>query len=65
MAVCAYNENQFYTLGNGGMGTTISASIGSYLPEIKECVISMINSGDLFKNEKKTFCYIGISWFIV
>ena len=54
VAVDANNENQFYIVGNGGMGTTISASIGSNLSEIKECVISMINSGELIKDENKS-----------
>ncbi|UUO25073.1 hypothetical protein FGD67_19045 [Colwellia sp. M166] len=53
VAVDASNATQFYIVGNGGMGTTISASIESYSPEIKECVVSMINSGELIKNEKK------------
>lgn len=48
----ANNEKQFYIVGNGGMGTTISAPIENYLPEIKECIISMINSGQLIQNEK-------------
>ncbi len=52
IAVDANNENQFYIVGNGGMGTTISASIESYLPEIKVSVISMINSEELIKDEK-------------
>ncbi len=47
IAVDANNANQFYIVGNGGMGNTISAPIESYLPEIKECVLSMINSREL------------------
>lgn len=50
----ADNVNQFYIVGNGGMGNTISMPIEKYLPEIKEWVISKINSGELIKNEKKS-----------
>ena len=54
VAVDANNANQFYIVGNGGMGNTISAPIESYLPEIKEWIMSQINSGELIKNEKKS-----------
>lgn len=54
VAVDANNENQFYIVGNGGMGNTISMSIERYLPEIKEWVIRQINSGKLTKDEKKS-----------
>ena len=54
VAVDANNANQFYIVGNGGMGNTISAPIENYLPEIKEWVISQINSGELIKDEKKS-----------
>lgn len=54
VAVDANNANQFYIVGNGGMGNTISATVESYLPEIKEWVISQIDSGELIKDEKKS-----------
>jgi hypothetical protein len=38
VAVDASNANQFYIVGNGGMGNTLSAPIESYLPEIKEWI---------------------------
>jgi hypothetical protein len=53
VAVDANNANQFYIVGNGGMGNTISAPIESYSPEIKQWVISQIDSGELIKDEKK------------
>ena len=52
--VDASNENQFYIVGNGGTENTISAPMESYLPEIKVWVISQIDSGELFKDEKKS-----------
>lgn len=54
VAVDANNANQFYIVGNGGMGNTISMPIERYLPEIKEWVIRQINSGELIKDEKKS-----------
>lgn len=54
IAVDASNANQFYIVGNGGMGNTISMPIERYLPEIKEWVIRQINSGKLIKDEKKS-----------
>ena len=33
VAVDANNEKQFYIVGNGGMGNTISMAIERYLPE--------------------------------
>ena len=53
VAVDDSNANQFYIVGNGGMGNTLSAPIESYLPEIKEWIMSQMNSGELIKNEKK------------
>jgi hypothetical protein len=52
VALDANNANQFYIVGNGGMGTTISASVERFLPEIKEYVIALINSGGLIKDEE-------------
>lgn len=52
VAFDANNTNQFYIIGNGGMGTTVSAPVESFLPEIKEYVITTINSGELVKNEE-------------
>lgn len=54
VAVDVNNANQFYIVGNGGMGNTISVPIESYLPEIKEWIINQVNSGELIKNEKKS-----------
>ena len=54
VALDASNANQFYIVGNGGMGNTISMPIERYLPEIKEWVIRQINSGELIKDEKKS-----------
>ena len=54
VAVDASNENQFYIVGNGGMGTTISAPLEQYLPEIKQCVLDMLINGELEKNKKTT-----------
>jgi hypothetical protein len=53
-AVDARNASQFYIIGNGGMGNTISGHIESYLPEIKEWVVRQIKSGELIKNGKKS-----------
>jgi hypothetical protein len=53
-------DANFYIVGNGGMGTSVSAPAENYLPEIKEYVIAMINSGGLIKDENKDFCLIGI-----
>ena len=55
VVVDAHNENQFYIVGNGGMGSTISAPIERFLPEIKDCIISMVYSGLLIKDEKRDF----------
>ena len=54
VVIDANNANQYYIVGNGGMGNTISAPIESYLPKIKEWVISQIDSGELIKDEKKS-----------
>ena len=54
VAVDANNANQFYIVGNGGMGNTIIAPIESYSPEIKQWVISQMNSSELIKSEKKS-----------
>jgi hypothetical protein len=48
----ANNANQFYIVGNGGMGATISTPVDRFLPEIKEYVIALINSGGLIKDEE-------------
>ena len=54
VAVDSNNENQFYIVGNGGMGNTISMPIERYSPEIKEWVIRQANSGELIKDENKS-----------
>ena len=51
VALDANNANQFYIVGNGGMGTTISTPVDRFLPEIKEYVIALIKSGGLIKDE--------------
>ena len=55
IVVDANNEHQFYIVGNGGMGSIISAPIERFSPEIKESIISMVYSGLLIKNEKRDF----------
>lgn len=55
IVVDANNENQFFFVGNGGMGSSISAPIERFSPEIKEYIISMINSDQLIRNEKQIF----------
>ena len=62
VVVDANNENQFYIVGNGGMGSTISAPIERLSPEIKQCIISMINSGQLIKDEKRGFLFDKNIW---
>jgi hypothetical protein len=52
VAVDANNAEQFYIIVNGGMGNAISAPIEHYLPEIKECVIEMLFSGELIAAKK-------------
>lgn len=52
VALDANNANQFYIVGNGGMGTTISTPVDRFLPEIKEYVIALIKSGGLIKDEE-------------
>jgi hypothetical protein len=44
----ANNTNQFYIVGIGGMGTTVSSPVKNFLPEIKEYVVTK-NSGRLVK----------------
>ena len=62
VAVDVNNPNQLYIVGNGGMGNTISMSIEKYLPEIKEWLISKINSGKLIKDEKKSLLLDSNIW---
>jgi|GEM_PF-925847 len=62
IVVDANNENQLYIVGNGGMGSTISAPIERFSPEIKECIISMIHSGQLTKDEKRDFLFDRNIW---
>ncbi len=52
VAVDANNVRQFYIIVNGGMGNTISTPIERYLPEIKECVVNMLSSGELIIAKK-------------
>jgi len=54
LVVDVNNANQFYIVGNGGMGNTISMPIERYLPEIKEWVIRQIHSGLLIKSEEQS-----------
>lgn len=53
VAVDVDNTDQFYIIGNGGMGNTMSFPIERCLPEIKQCVVSMISAGELILDEKK------------
>jgi len=62
VVVDAHNENQFYIVGNGGMGTTISAPVERFAPEIKGCIVSMINSGQLIRGEKRDFLFDKNIW---
>lgn len=52
VAVDASNEDLFYIVGNGGMGTTISVLIEKFGPDITKAVIDMITIGQLAKAEK-------------
>lgn len=54
IAVDANNAKQFYIVGNGGMGNTISMPIERYLPEIKEWLVRQITSCELIKDEKQS-----------
>lgn len=54
VAIDTDNKDQFYIVGNGGMGATISAPIEQYKPEIKSGVIDMLNSGKLVIDEKRS-----------
>jgi len=53
VAVNADNKDQFYIVGNGGMGTTVSAPIEQLDPSIKAGVMDMLNSGKLVIDEKR------------
>jgi len=52
VAVDATDEDLFYIVGNGGMGTTISILIDKFGPEITQAVMDMIAAGQLVKAEK-------------
>ena len=52
VAVDAKDEDLFYIVGNGGMGTTISVLIDKFGPEITQAVMDMIAAGQLVKAEK-------------
>ena len=52
VAVDASNEDLFYIVGNGGMGTTISVLIEKFGPEITQAVMNMIKNGQLVKAKK-------------
>jgi hypothetical protein len=54
VVVDADNVNQFYIVGNGGMGNTISMPIEKYLPDIKAWVINQVSSGELIKSEEQS-----------
>ena len=49
VAVDAIDEELFYIVGNGGMGTTISVLIDKFGPEIRQAVMDMIAAGQLDK----------------
>ena len=55
VVIDANNANQFYIVANGGMGNTISMPVEKFPAEIKACIISMLNSGELVINENKSF----------
>lgn len=55
VVIDANSINQFYIVVNGGMGNTISTPIERYPAEIKDCVIRMLNSGELIKDAKKNY----------
>ncbi|MFT5294888.1 MAG: hypothetical protein ACI9VT_000908 [Psychroserpens sp.] len=53
------NESQLFIVVNGGMGNMLCAPIEQYLPEIKECALSMIESGELIKEPNARATYKG------
>lgn len=54
VAVDANNANQFYIVGNGGMGNTISVLIEKFGSDITKAVIDMVADGQLVKTEKSS-----------
>lgn len=57
VAMDAENTEQFFIVGNGGMGTTISTPIDKLGSEIKACVIEMLEKGELVIDEKRTLLF--------
>lgn len=59
VAVDTQDENQFYIIGNGGMGNINCAPIESFSTEIKYCAREMINQGKLYIQETEKPMRIG------
>lgn len=55
VAIDAKKAEQFYIVVNGGMGNTISSPIERYPAEIKDCVIRMLDLGELVSDEHINF----------
>lgn len=55
VVIDANSINQFYIVVNGGMGNPISTPIEQYPAEIKDCVISMLSSGELIIDKNNNF----------
>lgn len=55
MGVDSKDESQLNIAVNGGMGNMICTSIERYLPEIKTCVLTMIDEGALYLYPQKAF----------
>ena len=53
VAMDAEDNTQFYIVGNGGMGTTISMALERYPAEIKVCVMDMLSTGELIVDKKR------------
>ena len=54
VAMDADNKTQFYIVGNGGMGNTISMPLERYGSEIEACVFAMLSSGELVIDDKRS-----------
>jgi hypothetical protein len=54
VAMDARDKTQFYIVGYGGMGTSISMPIERFSAEIRVCVIDMLGAGELVMDEKRS-----------